>query len=106
MPFEVGEGFKLLLGRRVVHLAKDPGVELPSHLDRVIVANAGIAVSPLAEEGDGLGDDVIRGQQEVGEPLSAVRFEDLVHACVVLVVLADVGEEEARVQEDHSSGLP
>ena len=53
MPFEVGEGFKLLLGRRVVHLAKDPGVELPSHLDRVIVANAGIAVSPLAEEGDG-----------------------------------------------------
>ena len=49
---------------------------------------------------------MIRGQQEVGEPLSAVRFEDLVHACVVLVVLADVGEEEARVQEDHSSGLP
>jgi hypothetical protein len=49
---------------------------------------------------------VVRGQQEVGEPLAAVRFEDLVHARVILVFLADVGEEEARVQEDHSSGPP
>jgi hypothetical protein len=63
-------------------------------------------VAALGDERDGLGHDVVRGQQEVGEPLAAVRFEDAVHAFVILVLLADVGKEEARVQEDHSWGAP
>jgi hypothetical protein len=80
----------LFVGRRVVHLAEGAGVELPSHLHRKVVPNPGVAVAALAHERDGLRHDVARGQQ-VGEPLAAVRFEDLVHALMILVVLADVG---------------
>ena len=68
--------------------------------------DARIAVPPLAHEGDGLGDNVVRRQQEVTEPLAAVRLEDSGDAGVVLVVRADIREEKARIEEDHSPWPP
>jgi hypothetical protein len=56
--------------------------------------------------GDGLGDDVIRGEQEIGQSASTVSLHDLVDTGVVLVVRADLGEQEARVEEDHSVWPP
>jgi len=85
-----------------VHLAEDAGMELPADLYREVVADAGVAVAPPAHQGDRLGDDVVRREKEVGEPLATVRFQDLGDAGVVPVVGADVREEEARVEEDHS----
>ena len=81
-------------------------MELPPDLRREIMPDTGIAVPAPAHERDGFGDDMVGGQQEVGEPLSTVRLEDFVDARVVLVVRADVGEEEARIEEDHSPWPP
>lgn len=93
-------------GRLWLYVGEGASVQLPSHLHCNVVTDARIAVTALAHERDGLGNDVVRCQEKVGESLAAVGFEDVDHACVIFVVLADVGEEEARVEEDHSSGLP
>jgi hypothetical protein len=58
VPFEVGEGSALVIGRGVVNLSEDPGEELPPHLDHAIEPDSGIAVAALGDERDGLGHDV------------------------------------------------
>ena len=45
VPLEVGEGFTLLLGRGVVHLAEGAGVKLPSHLHREVVPDQRVVVA-------------------------------------------------------------
>jgi len=62
----------------------------------------GRGVVPLGEGAGARG-----GSRSVANRRAARRggLRGLVHACVILVALADVGEEEARVEEDHSSGL-
>jgi hypothetical protein len=78
----------------VVHLSEEAGVELPADLHREVVSEAWIAVPPLGDKGDRLGDDVVRGEHEVGKPLPSVCLEDLVDAGMVFVVRADVGERK------------
>jgi hypothetical protein len=106
VPLEIAERLTLFRGCGVVNLGEGAGVELPAQLHREVVPDQWIAIAALAQERDGLGHNVIRRQQEVGELLAAVSFEDLVHADVILVFLADVREEKARVEKDHSSAAP
>lgn len=49
MPFELGEGFALFLGRGVVNLSEDSGEELRPNLDRAIVPDSRIAVAALGD---------------------------------------------------------
>jgi hypothetical protein len=63
VPRKIREGLPLLFGGGLVDATEDTGEELLTDLDCEVVADAGIAVSLGAHEGDGLRDHVIGGEE-------------------------------------------
>jgi hypothetical protein len=61
---------------------------------------------PVSRERDGLEDDMISRDQQVGEAAALEFAEEIDHPLVMAVGLAEEGEEEARIDEDHSSRPP
>ena len=100
MPLEVVEGGSLLVKARPMDAGHLLAVEPLADEDSTLMRD------PIARECDRLEDDVVSRDQRVGE-LEALEFlEDFDRAGVVLVDLGEEREEEARVDEDHSSGSP
>jgi hypothetical protein len=65
-----------------------------------------LLVPDLARERDGLGDDVIGGEQMVHKSQIFEDSEDLNDAQMMGVSLRHEGEEEACVEKDHAFGWP
>ena len=61
---------------------------------------------PVAREGDRLGDHVVGRDEDLREVAALEFLEDLCHRGMVRVVHGEEGEEDARIDEDHSSGSP
>jgi hypothetical protein len=57
----------------------------------------------LHEEGDGLEDDVVRGQEQFREILRLEGTEDLARPRMIPIALVEEGDQEARIDEDHLS---
>lgn len=98
MPPEIVEGGPLLLEARPVDPSHPLAVEPLAHEDRSLVGD------PVPRERDRLEDNVVGRDQQFGETAAFEFLEDLDHPVVVRVILGEEGEEEPRVDEDHSSG--
>ena len=61
---------------------------------------------PRAKQRDRLRDDVVGREQKIAEAPPAMAVDDLEHPTVMVVVLDEVREEKARVEEDHSPRSP
>jgi hypothetical protein len=57
----------------------------------------------LHEEGDGLEDDVVRGQEQFREVLRLDATEDLARPRMIPIALVEERDEEAGIDEDHLS---
>jgi hypothetical protein len=103
---EEGESRRFLGRRRVVDAAQDTGVESPPDVHGAIVPHTRITVSLLATQRDGLGHDVVGREDQIREASVSVLLDYRIDSRMILVRFADEGEEEARVEEDHSSVSP
>jgi len=58
-------------------------------------------VAAGASERDRLADDVVGGEEQIGQPAAPQALEDGAYPLVVPVVRREQREEEARVDEYH-----
>jgi hypothetical protein len=65
-----------------------------------------VRMAPLPEQRDGLRDDMVGGEEEVLQTLTAEAFEDVLHPAMIVVPFHEQREQEAGVEEDQSCGSP
>lgn len=80
--------------------------KLLPHPDGEVVTHPWLPMPARPHEGDRLADHVVGGEDETSRMPAAVALHHLTHPPVLLVVLARVSEEKARVQEDHLARSP
>ena len=95
----VVEGGSFLVRRRPVDSRKLLRVELLTECGGLLMAN-------LARQRNGLGDDVIRRQQVIGESNTLKCSEDLDDSWMMGVSLGDECEAKSGVEEGHTFGRP
>ena len=96
---EIVEGLQLLVLRRPVDSSQDLAIEPGADPDRSSMA------IELSSEGDGLEDDVIRGEPEMGKPFPVEGFEDLPDPFMVGIAGRGEREEEARCRRRPSGKI-
>ena len=84
--------------------AEGTRVEPSPDFDRAHVPRAAVLLSARPQEGWRLSENVVRGEDEVGELSATLTLEDLFHTEVIGVVRVDERVEEACVEEDQPRG--
>ena len=79
------------------------GEELPPDGDGHVVRHVWVSVHARADEGNGLRDDVVGGDDQRIQVTPAVSLHHLPDTPMVDVVWSEEGEEEAGVEEDQRS---
>jgi hypothetical protein len=70
-----------------------------------LLANShGFPVTDFERQRDRFGDDVVRGEQVVGETKALERVEDLNDASVMRIPFGYKCEQESRIEERHALG--
>lgn len=97
MPLEIVKGGSLLVRRGPMNTSKLFGVEL-------LTERGGFLVADLERQRDRFGDDVVRGQQVIGETKALEGIENVNDTFVMCIPLRNEREQESGIEKRHTFG--